>query len=324
MNIDRLTRVLEEHNFTPELREGGTEVSIPCPLCFDEQSRLYINTNTGLWICFRCSSRGNLITLGTDLLEMGELEARETALSIRGPEGRDIPIQAAAPTLTAPTEEAGIELPEGFIWDDGEGLAATYLHASRRVNRVWVREFGMGYVLQGYYAGRIVVPVMTGGVLRTWVARDWTEAAEKKVLMPRDSQAGRALFNYDRLSKAPVPHSGTIIVEGVFDALALLEHNLSHVVATLGAHITDQQRRLLKRLGRTNVVLLRDGDTAGRTAAIEEARELHAARFDVSIAQLPDDVDPGSATVEELTAALHQAKTVDQDVGLEALREVHQ
>ena len=180
--------------------------------------------------------------------------------------------------------------------------------------------------MQGYYAGRVVVPVVTDNVLRTWVARDWAGTLEPKALMPPDAQAGRALFGYDRLSPvitAPewTPRGRVYVVEGVFDAIAMWEKGRPETVATLGAHITNHQRRLLKRKGYTRVTLVRDGDTAGVNAAVEEARGLHAARFDVSIAQLPDGVDPGSATLQQLDAAVNEASPIELDYGSESIRE---
>jgi len=138
------------------------------------------------------------------------------------------------------------------------------------------------------------------------------------VLMPKHSQAAAALFNHDH-----VEPPRCVLVEGVFDALRL--PNLA--IATLGAHLTAQQRRALKRLRYTQVILMRDGDTTGRNAALQEALELVAARFEeVMIATLPDGVDPGSATEEQLDEALANAHAVDVGYGSRTVleKEVHQ
>jgi DNA primase len=72
------------------------------------------------------------------------------------------------------------------------------------------------------------------------------------------------------------------------------------------------------------VVLLRDGDDAGREGAIKEARELAYAMINVEIAQLPEGKDPDSATRDEVREALDNARPIELDFGIESQKEVHQ
>lgn len=57
-----------------------------------------------------------------------------------------------------------------------------------------------------------------------------------------------------------------IIVEGYMDWIALAKEGISNVVATLGTALTERHAKLLKRYT-SNVVVLFDGDSAGRSAA---------------------------------------------------------
>ena len=143
---------------------------------------------------------------------------------------------------------------------------------SRGVFQDMAQVMGMGYCLTGLYAWRVIIPVVTQGALRTFVARTWIPAEQKKVLMPKGSQAERALFGYDKLVSDSARWTDLILVEGVFDAMVMWGHlGYFHTLATLGAHLTEIQRALVKRLHPERVVLLRDGDAAGRDGAIKDA-----------------------------------------------------
>jgi 5S rRNA maturation endonuclease (ribonuclease M5) len=320
VNTSRLIAVLEDHNFKVSLVEGGTELVIACPLCFSEKSKLYISAATAAWICFRCNSRGGLHSLLLEVCELPPNEAYPMEMALL--EGKQ---QRPALIVSRPAPASTIELPPGFMPDRGDGLAACYLQ-HRCLDGDWAPELGIGYCLVGYYHHRVIVPVVTQGSLRTFVARTWLEDEPKKVLMPPGSQAERALFGYDQLAGEERAYwKDLILVEGVFDALRLWQAGYRETVATLGAHVTELQRNLVKRLAPGSVVLLRDADDAGagRESAIKDAKALSEAMLNVSIANLPDGTDPGSASPAEIRRALDEAKPVELQLGIEALKEAH-
>ena len=63
MNTQRLIEILEDHDLDTSMAENETEIVIACPLCFDENKKLYIQADTGAWICFKCDARGGLRAL---------------------------------------------------------------------------------------------------------------------------------------------------------------------------------------------------------------------------------------------------------------------
>lgn len=94
-----------------------------------------------------------------------------------------------------------------------------------------------------------------------------------------------------------------VIAEGNFDVMALHARGFRRVVAPLGTAFTPAQARLIKRYAATLVVLF-DGDAAGRkaTAALREpARE---AGLRVKVARLPDGTDPDDFSRDEGIAAI--------------------
>jgi DNA primase len=82
-----------------------------------------------------------------------------------------------------------------------------------------------------------------------------------------------------------------VVVEGYTDCLAARQAGIGDVVAVLGTALGQRHARLLRRYADRIVVVL-DGDDAGRRRADEVLEVLLAEPIDVRIASLPNDVDP--------------------------------
>lgn len=87
--------------------------------------------------------------------------------------------------------------------------------------------------------------------------------------------------------------NSTIVVEGYFDLIMLHQAGIRNAVATSGTALTVKQAQLLKRFS-PRVILVYDGDEAGRRAALRGADVLIAEGLDVKIAILPESYDPDS------------------------------
>lgn len=104
------------------------------------------------------------------------------------------------------------------------------------------------------------------------------------------------------------PVNGTLVlVEGIFDALNLIDKGIPNVAAMLGTQslyskkgINKEKTTLLKLQGITKLVLLLDGDPAGIKAAQELQPLLEKENFFVSVIDLPENMDPGDLSVEEV------------------------
>ena len=318
MNVKALVDVLEDHDFSVEYAENDTELVIACPLCYSEDPKLYISVESGIFLCFRCDARGGLRSLLIDVCEMTPNEAIPLEMTLAtGPKRRPgLTVQKPAPAT------AGVELPNTFrplTMSDRDSPAALYL-AGRGIEMPQALALGIGYCLFGWYAYRVIVPVYTRGAMRTFVARSWLKdiSPKDKVLMPPGSQAERALFGYDFWGDER--GIDIVLVEGVFDAINVWNAGVPRTLATLGAHVTELQRSLIKQLNPRHVILLRDRDTAGQDASIKEAKALSEAMFSVKIAHLGKG-DPGSAGRAQIIMAVENAVQVTQQLGTEAMKE---
>ncbi len=83
-----------------------------------------------------------------------------------------------------------------------------------------------------------------------------------------------------------------IVVEGYTDVIACHLAGFGGAVATLGTALTSDHARMLERYATDGIVLLFDGDNAGRQAAERAFKELVHTSLPTKIALLPDGCDP--------------------------------
>lgn len=298
---DSLIEFLIDGGIEAELVEDGTEIRIPCPLCGDDHSRLYIEAETGVWICFRCQERGDLFDLFHRALGMEPTEAFEARRKVRF---RTEPRFRFGGNI--PTPVPGVTLP-----DDYEPMS-TYAHngdltnylESRHVPYARAVSYEIGFCEEGPYAGRIIIPVEYHKQLYTFVARALDPAVEPKVLYPAGSRRSDVVFNLDRLERLQHPRP-LIITEGVFDALRLP----NQAVAILGSQMSAQQITLLGRLpvGWRPFIIMLDGDDAGRKASLQIHRSLWSHGIPHTEARLPEGTDPSDAPEDVLRKAIDDA-----------------
>ena len=82
-----------------------------------------------------------------------------------------------------------------------------------------------------------------------------------------------------------------ILVEGNFDVVSLHARGLRNVVAPLGTAFTSEQAKLLRRLAPEMVMML-DGDSAGRRAVLASREAIRDAGLGCRVVNLPDGIDP--------------------------------
>ena len=83
------------------------------------------------------------------------------------------------------------------------------------------------------------------------------------------------------------------VVEGYFDLITLVQNSISNVVASLGTALTQEQLKILRRYT-NNVILVFDGDTAGRAAIVKKAESILESNLWVKVLPLPSGDDPDS------------------------------
>lgn len=102
---------------------------------------------------------------------------------------------------------------------------------------------------------------------------------------------GEHLFGLYQARQAIRQRGEAILVEGNFDVVALHARGIQHAIAPLGTAFTPTQAKLVKRFA-PSVVLLFDGDAAGKKATRAARGPCREAGLSARVAVLPQGVDP--------------------------------
>jgi DNA primase len=168
--------------------------------------------------------------------------------------------------------------------------------AGRGVDLETARHFGIGYYRgNGSMVGRAVLPIHDeNGFLVAYAGRSVDETAPKYRFPPR-FQKSLVLFN---LHRAAAHGESVVVVEGFFDCLKVHQAGLPCVVALMGCSLSIRQEELLQQHFR-EVILLLDGDKAGRSAGALMAKRL-VSKLSTRLTEVPDGSQPDQMGVDQI------------------------
>jgi DNA primase len=174
--------------------------------------------------------------------------------------------------------------------------------ADRGITRETVDYFGVGFFPgKGSMSGRIVIPIHNAeGELVAYSGRALDESAEPRYKLPPGFNKTLELFNLHRAAQCD-SRGVVIVVEGFFDAMKVHQAGFPSVVALMGSSLSDVQADLLGAFER--VILMLDGDGAGREAAPKIAAQLALHCFALIVA-VPDGSQPDQLSTESINAVL--------------------
>lgn len=123
-------------------------------------------------------------------------------------------------------------------------------------------------------------------------------------------QKGKIFYGLEQTARYIRSEDQIIIVEGYMDLISLFQVGIRNVVATMGTALTSDHGKVIKRLTR-NVVVLFDGDRAGKEAAERSLSLLLEQDLYPRGLILPDNMDPDdfvkSKGVEELARLIDRS-----------------
>jgi DNA primase len=237
---------------------------------------------------------------------------RDAALRLRDWFSLPMPGQDSAPSAK-PAKDAQLATEE-IVGDRGEpnkplsftlkGVdhAHPYL-IERGIDEATAAYFGVGFFSgKGSMAGRIVIPIENErGDLVAYAGRS-IDGSEPKYKLPAGFKKGQVVFNLCRALEEGST-GAVVLVEGFFDCMKVTQ--AEHVcVALMGCSLSkEQESQLLVHFRR--VIIMLDGDDAGRNAATEVAARL-AHRVWVRIVDLAEGSQPDQLTMQELQQLLQR------------------
>jgi DNA primase len=144
------------------------------------------------------------------------------------------------------------------------------------------------------FRGRVMFPVLdVNGNPIAFGARAMGDDQPKYLNSPETSAyvKGQHLYGLFQSKEAIRQKKFAILVEGYLDLIALVQHGIPNVCASLGTALTPEQGKLLGRFSK-KVVINYDGDVAGIGAARRAVEVLLPNDFEIKVLVLPDGKDP--------------------------------
>ena len=161
------------------------------------------------------------------------------------------------------------------------------------------------------FRDRVMFPIISqAGEVIAFGGRVIGEGEPKYLNSPETPlfEKGQEVFGLPQARTALREKNTVIVVEGYMDVVALAQHGIGNVVATLGTATTARHvRKLLRQVDR--IVFCFDGDAAGRKAAwraLENTLEALPEQKSVGFAFLPEPEDPDSFVRNQGVAAFER------------------
>ena len=145
----------------------------------------------------------------------------------------------------------------------------------------------------------------------------------------------KLLYGLDVARDAMRSSRTAVVVEGYTDCIMAHQHGVANVVAVLGTALGEQHIRLLRRYA-DRIILVLDGDEAGKRRAGEILELFVAAQMDLRVLTLPENVDPcdlllergGEAFREQLQGAAdaleHKIRLATEGLDVDDTHAAHQ
>jgi DNA primase len=167
--------------------------------------------------------------------------------------------------------------------------------AGRGITEETTRNFGAGFFPgKGTMSGRVVIPIHNPkGECVAYAGRS-IDGTEPRYKFPAGFHKSLELFNLHRT----VGEFYVVVVEGFFDCMKVSQAGFP-CVALMGCTMSAAQQRLLSEHF-SQVILMLDGDDAGRGAAEEIGDGLQQVIYMVKTIELADGVQPDQLSAEEI------------------------
>lgn len=214
------------------------------------------------------------------------------------------------------TEEISQLFRIGYAQDEWEGLVSHLkakklnLGLAEKVGLIKPRNKGDGHF--DIFRHRLVFPIQNlKGDVVAFSGRVLDKDQNPKYLNSPESDVfhkGKMFYGLNVTNKFIREKDQVLVVEGQMDLLALFSAGIKNVVAPLGTAFTDSHARLIRRFT-DNVIIVFDGDKAGKKAAERSLPVLLAEGLVPKIALIPDGKDPDDYVKEVGTEKFQQLLT---------------
>lgn len=283
----QIRELFEKFNISIE-SQNAQEFNLYCPFHKNRNSpAFFINTKTGLWQCFNpsCGKKGNF---------------RQLYKEITGkPYGKDIKLDPVSLKKeidngfrkTPHIEELEISDVE-VDYENEEDLLLLKTLTDRGLTIDTLSHFEVGY---SRVKDRVVIPVRDQQYkLVGFIGRATNAEQEPRYLYNKGFKRANIVFNIQNAKK----HDSCIIVEGSIDAMKVHQAGFPNVISTLGAQLSANQIKIIKRCF-DRIIIFSDNDDAGK-AMRDDIIKLCCGKEIYTVENTTGCKDPGEMSCEQI------------------------
>jgi DNA primase len=330
-----------------QLSRVGNRYKGLCPFHSEKSPSFTLNPEKGLYYCFGCQAKGDVIRFVMELDHLDfaaavERLATKAGITIRYDNeatGRDRKRREEL----RDTMERAVEWYHQQLLSSPAGGAARHYLKSRGYDGDAVRTFKLGWAPDGwdtlnktlsipsaiakdtglgilnshgrmndFFRARILFPIFdVSGQPIAFGGRKLPEADGPKYKNSSETllySKSRTLYGLNWAKKGIVEANEVIVCEGYTDVIAFHRAGMARAVATCGTALADEHFKMLKNFAR-RIVLAYDADSAGQNAAAKFYEWEKRFEIDLVVVSLPDGADPADLARTDPAALAEAVKT---------------
>ncbi len=336
-------------SYVPLKRAGRSFVAC-CPFHQEKTPSFSVSQTKQFYHCFGCGVSGNVIGF---MMAYRNLEFREAILELASRVGLEIPHENT--TTSKLSQNLYVLLSEVAKYYQHQlhqfPRVVNYLK-NRGLSESIIQEYQLGYAPEGWnnlgktfpknekalivtgmliekppnrtydaYRHRVMFPIhdRRGRIIGFGGRVLESEQQPKYINSPETTlfKKGKSLYGLYQLAQRNAHPEFILVVEGYMDVIALVQHGVPDVVATLGTATTREHVQSLLRYTQ-HLIFCFDGDSAGRKAAwkaLESVLPCLDAKAKFQFMFLPEGEDPDTLIRKEgreiFHRHIHQAKLLE-------------
>ncbi len=312
------------------LKKVGRQYQGLCPFHSEKSPSFSINPEKGVYFCYGCGAKGDVISFVRDLDHLdfaGAVEklASKTGITLRYDNESNNKDRVRKTKLFEAMEQATSWYHDRLLNSADAGQARSYLRsrgydgdAIRRFRIGWApdgwdtlvrslklpsdvaRDTGLGFTnkngkVNDFFQSRILFPIFdSSGNSIAFGGRKLPTADGPKYKNSSETKLyskSKTLYGLNWAKAGIVAENEVIVCEGYTDVIGFHRAGLARAVATCGTALADEHFRMLKNFAR-RIVLAYDADNAGQSAAAKFYVWERTYEIDLYVVALPPGADP--------------------------------
>jgi DNA primase len=303
--IKRSVSITDVVSLYVDLRAAGKNLKALCPFHTEKTPSFYVMPEKDSFACYGCNKFGDIFTFIQEIENLSFPDAMNFLVDkFNIPVDRKAGGRSVKKDIYTRITEVALKYFRANLYDSPEGKKALRYLEERGIKPNTIDRFKLGYAINRWdglynhlkresvdtaksielgllikkdsqrvydrFRGRIIFPIFSeSGAPIAFGGRTIFDEANKYLNSPDTPlyKKSKHLYGFNLTKNAIREAKCSVLVEGYFDVVSMVQHGVENVAASLGTALTESQIYLLKRFS-DKIYIFYDSDSAGITAAV--------------------------------------------------------